>query len=214
MTSRDGEGCYGGRPGASRHGGADGHRALIRDGGQMENTRQRPVLYIVACGGYAAGHLPDFVSFAQSQGWDVCVIATPQGTKFADTRLLSELTGHPVRSQYKQPEDPDVLPPADAFVVAPATFNTINKWASGISDTLALGLLNEALGDGLPIIAAPWPNAGLIRHPAFQRSISDLRSWGVRIILDPDNPARPGGLAAFPWDKLKAALPDLLPETR
>jgi flavoprotein len=35
-------------------------------------------------------------------------------------------------------------------VVAPATFNTINKWAQGISDTLALGLLNEATGLGLP----------------------------------------------------------------
>jgi hypothetical protein len=76
----------------------------------------------------------------------VCVIVTPDGAKFADLAGLAELTGHPVRSQYKQPDDPDVLPPPDAFVVAPATFNTINKWANGISGTLALGLLNEALG--------------------------------------------------------------------
>jgi Flavoprotein len=34
----------------------------------------------------------------------------------------------------------------DAIIVAPATFNTINKWAVGISDTLALGLLTEAIG--------------------------------------------------------------------
>lgn len=49
-----------------------------------------------------------------------------------------------MRFQYKHPDEPDVLPPADAFVVAPATFNTIDKWAQDISDTLALGLLNEA----------------------------------------------------------------------
>ncbi len=111
-----------------------------------------------------------------------------------------------MRSEYKQAEEPDVLPPADAFVVAPATFNTINKWANGISDTLALGLLNEALGMGMPAIAVPWPNSGLMRHPAFQRSIRELREWGVQIILDPERPALPRGSAAFPWDELRAAL--------
>jgi len=173
----------------------------------MPDAGKQPVLYVVACGGRPSGHMAEFVSFAQAQGWDVCVIATPDGTKFLDVTRLADQTGHPVRSQYKQPDEPDVLPPADAFVVAPATFNTINKWAQGISDTLALGLLNEATGMGLPIVAVPWPNAALLRHPAFQRSIADLTAWGVRIILDP---ARPAGVGAFPWDKLHTALPDLL----
>src|SRR5262249_55952637 len=103
-------------------------------------------------------------------------------------------------------DEPDVLPPADAFVVAPATFNTINKWAQGISDTLALGLLNEAMGQGLPIVAAPWPNASLMRHPAFRRSISDLSSWGIRIIFDPH---RRAGAAPSPWPKIRPLLPEL-----
>jgi flavoprotein len=30
------------------------------------------------------------------------------------------------------PDEPDELPAADAVVVAPATFNTVNKWAAGI----------------------------------------------------------------------------------
>ena len=100
------------------------------------------MLYVVACGGPPAAQLDAFTGFAQQHGWDVCVIATPDGTKFLDAERLAGLTGHPVRSQYKQPDDPDVLPPADAFVVAPATFSTINRLALGISDTLALGLLN------------------------------------------------------------------------
>jgi phosphopantothenoylcysteine synthetase/decarboxylase len=154
------------------------------------------------------------VSFAQAQGWDVCVIATPDGTKFLDAARLADQTGHPVRSQYKQPDEPDVLPPADAFVVAPATFNTINKWARGNSDTLALGLLNEATGGGLPIVAAPWLGAALLRHPAFQRSIADLREWGVDIIFDPAHPSPPAGTSAFPWDKLRTALDDLLQSLR
>ncbi len=164
----------------------------------------RPVLYVVACGGYPTVQLPDFVRFAQGQGWDVCVIATPDGLKFVSEAELIELTGHPVRSTYKRPEDGDVLPSADAFVIAPATFNTINKWANGISDTLALGLMNEALGLGLPMIAAPWPDAGLMRHPAFQRSLTDLRQWGVQVILDAD--FLPEKSADFPWDRVRAAL--------
>jgi len=82
---------------------------------------------------------------------------------------------------------------------------------AGISDTLALGLLNEAVGLGLPIVAAPWPNIALACHPAFQASVARLREWGVRVILDP---ARlPGAsdpdAAVFPWPELRAALTGL-----
>lgn len=169
-----------------------------------------PVLYVIACGGRPAGDLPAFVAVAQADGWDVCVITTPSGLKFIDGERLADLTGHPVRADYKRPEEPDVLPPADAFVVAPATFNTINKWAHGISDTLALGLLNEAVGLRRPIVAAPWPNQALARHPVFTRSIAELRSWGVTILLDlerlpaPDSAAP--GTATFPWDELQKEL--------
>ena len=169
------------------------------------------VLYVIACGGPPAGDLPQFVAQAQGLIWDVCVIATPSGLKFLDAAALAEQTGHPVRSDYKQPDEPDVLPPADAFVVAPATFNTINKLAAGISDTLALGLLNEGLGGGKPIIAAPFPNQALAKHPAFGRNLAALRSWGVELIFDADLARLPGppddpGSVVFPWTSLIEAL--------
>ncbi len=130
-----------------------------------------PVLYVIACGGRPAADLPEFITWAKTCGWDVCVIATPSGMKFLDADRLARLTGHPVRSDYKQPDDPDVLPfPPQVLVAAPATFNTVNKWAAGISDTLALGLLNEALCADNEIIAAPFPNKTLAAHPAFRRS--------------------------------------------
>ena len=135
------------------------------------------------------------------------MVPTPDGAKFLDVAELKALTGHPVRVQFKNPDDPDVLPPADAMVIAPATFNTINKLAHGISDTLALGLLNEAVGLGLPITAVPWPNAALARHPAFRRSVAELLDWGLTVILDParlpdagDEPAfSPGSCSARTW---------------
>ncbi|HSV64947.1 MAG TPA: flavoprotein [Mycobacteriales bacterium] len=174
----------------------------------MTASTDKPVLYIVACGGRPAGDLPDFVIKLKADGWDVCVIATPSAIKFMDAERLSELTGHVVRYDYKQPDEPDALPPAGAIAVAPATFNTINKWAHGTSDTLALGILNEAIGLGLPVVAVPVPNVALAKHPAFQESVERLRSWGVNLIFDPDRYPLPtpnmGPAAAklFPWESL------------
>ncbi|MGH4016619.1 MAG: flavoprotein [Pseudonocardiaceae bacterium] len=178
----------------------------------MTASPTRPVLYIVACGGRPAGDLPSFVPKVQAQGWEVCVIATPSAVKFMDLSTLSELSGHVVRYDYKQPDEPDVLPQADAIAVAPATFNTINKWAHGSNDTLALGILNEAIGLGLPIVAVPVPNSALAKHPAFQESVERLHAWGVRLIFDPERYPLPtpnmGPPAAklFPWDALLAEI--------
>ena len=148
----------------------------------LSRLMPRPVLYVVACGARPAADLPPFVAEMREAGWDVCVIATPDGLKFIDRMKLEALTGHPVRSEYKQPDEPDVLPPADAFVIAPATFNTVNKLAHGSSDTLALGLLNEGLGRGRPIIVVPVVNADLARHPAFPTSLASLQEWGVQVV--------------------------------
>ncbi len=179
-----------------------------------------PVLYVVACGGRPAGDLPSFIPKLKVQGWEVCIIATPSALKFIDLAVLGELTGHVVRYDYKQPDEPDVLPPADAIAVAPATFNTINKWAHGSSDTLALGILNEAIGLGLPMVAVPVPNIALAKHPAFQESVGRLRSWGVRLLFDPERYPLPtpnmGAPAAklFPWDALIEATGELRAEVR
>jgi phosphopantothenoylcysteine synthetase/decarboxylase len=168
------------------------------------------VLYVVACGGYPAESLPALVTWAQGANWDVCVIATPKGIEFLDVPGLRQLTGHPVRYDYKQPDDPDVLPSADAFLIAPATFNTINKLAAGISDTLALGLLNEAIGFGKPMVAVPWPNRVLAQRLPFRNGVESLRREGVSFVLDHDLlPAPASGRAGantFPWDQVHQEL--------
>jgi Flavoprotein len=147
------------------------------------------VLYIMSCGSSSGMLVEDLVQLAQAAMWKVCVITTPEGTKFIDIPKLEQLTGYPVRSQYKRAEEPDVLPRADAIVVFPATFNTINKWASGISDTLVVGTLCEYMGLGAPIIAIPCfrTGGGLDGHPIFFKNLEFLQACGVRVIYEPEN---------------------------
>jgi phosphopantothenoylcysteine synthetase/decarboxylase len=171
------------------------------------------VLYVIACGSPAARRVGVLVDLAQRDGWDVCVVTSPDGRKFVDVPALAAQTGHPVRSVYKNPGDPDVLPDADAIIVAPATVNTINKWSAGIADTLPLGLIVEGLGKGLPIVALPFTNAAMAAHPAFGESVARLRGWGVTI-LHGDDVIRlhaPGTGDAqvddIPWHLALAALP-------
>lgn len=133
-----------------------------------------------------AGHLRELVALAHETGWQVAVVTTPDGGKFLDQRALAAQTGHPVRSDFKSPDEGDVLPPADAILVAPATVNTVNKWACGIADTLALGLLIEGYGLGLPTVAVPYTNTAMAAHPTFRDSLRRLRSWGVRVLFGED----------------------------
>jgi Flavoprotein len=146
------------------------------------------VLYHIICGSSSAPLASECVKQAQAVGWDVCIITTPHGTKFIDRPLLEALTGRPVRSEYKRPEEPDIFPRADAIVVFPATFNTMNKWALGISDTLAVGLLCEYTGLKMPIVAVPcfMTGGGLDTHAAFPRSIRMLRRYGVQVLYHPE----------------------------
>ena len=171
----------------------------------MNDDQRARVLYVIACATPAARRVGTLVDLAQEQGWTVCVIGTPQAVKFLDSPALEQQTGFPVRSEYKQPGTPDVLPPADAMIVGGASFNTINKWAQGNADNLALGLLTEAVGLGLPLVALPFLNAAQAAHPAFYRSVKELRDMGVRVLIDDEGyrPCQPGEgskhLAAYPW---------------
>ena len=84
------------------------------------------VLTIVACGAGPAAAISTCVKLAQDRGWTVQVIATPAALEFFDAAAIADQTGCPVRSQYAKPGAPRSLIP-DAILVAPATYNTINK---------------------------------------------------------------------------------------
>jgi phosphopantothenoylcysteine decarboxylase len=165
--------------------------------------KKRKVLHIIVCAAPPASQIHELVTLAQAHGWETCVIATPEATKFIDRDHLTSLTTYPVRSEYKVPGEVDPLPQPDAIAVVPATFNTINKWALGVADTLAVGMLCEHLGREVPIVVVPYLKDDLARHPAFPRSLRMLRGRRIRVLYEPKKYASP---SMVPWDKILRAL--------
>jgi phosphopantothenoylcysteine synthetase/decarboxylase len=162
------------------------------------------VLSVIVCGAGPASAIGALIGQANERGWTVQVIATPAALDFLDVAAVEKQTGHPVRSQYRKPGEPR-SEKADAIIVAPATYNTVNKWAQGISDTYALGVLAETTGLGVPIVVMPFVNSALASRPPFRRSVDALRAEGVHILLGPGgiepHPPHTGGelIATWPW---------------
>jgi phosphopantothenoylcysteine synthetase/decarboxylase len=170
----------------------------------MTASDQDRVLSIVVCGAGPAVEIVTFVKLAIDRGWTVQVISTPAAIEFFDQAAVEALIGSPVRSQYSDPGSPRSRIP-DAIAVAPATYNTINKWAQGISDTYALGVLAEQTGRGLPIVVLPFVNSALATRAPFKQSVKSLRTEGVSILLgpgaiEPHEPHTGGSLIdSYPW---------------
>jgi phosphopantothenoylcysteine synthetase/decarboxylase len=170
----------------------------------VTQTGHGRILSVIVCGAGPASAVSTLVRLAHDRGWIVQVVATPAALDFFDPADIEKLTGSPVRSQYRKPSEPRFRD-ADAIIVAPATYNTINKWAYGISDTYALGILAETTGLGVPIVVLPFVNSALASRVPFQRSIESLRAEGVRILLGPGGvqPHEPhtGGtlIDSYPW---------------
>jgi hypothetical protein len=164
--------------------------------------------------------IAEAVESAQREGWDVCVGLTPTAALWLADSLdaLAELTGHPVRSTYKLPGDPDVWPPADVIAVAPATFNTVNAWALGLTDRFVVGVVAEAIGKGIPLVTMPCVNTAYVQHPVFERSVADLRRAGVRVLYGEGGfvPHRPGTSKPenYPWHLVLAAAASAAPHAR
>jgi hypothetical protein len=153
---------------------------------------------------------------AREDGWEVCLGLTPTAAGWLNGSLgaLEELTGHPVRSEYKLPGQRDVWPPADVILVAPATFNTVNAWALGLTNTFVVGVAAEAIGKGVPLVTMPCVNAAYARHPQFERSVEVLRGAGVAVLYGEGgfvpNPPGQGRPSEFPWRLALNAVRDAI----
>lgn len=171
-----------------------------------------PVLYLMICGAGPADHVERMVKLAQDEGWDVWCVATPSAVEhFLDLEALEALTGHQVRTGHQRAGQP-ALPRATAVIVAPASYNTINKWAAGIADTYVLTQLAELTGLGVPIAVLPFVNTALANNRVFHRSVDELRLAGVTVLLGEGgfvpHPPRTGGQAmdGYPWQAALRAV--------
>ncbi|MCM1967985.1 flavoprotein [Streptomyces sp. G1] len=177
----------------------------------MTEPQRKPFLYVVVCAAGIAGDVGKLIDAAQGRGWDVGVIATPEGLAFLDTSGIEVRTGYPIRSAWRTPGEARSFPPADAIAVAPATFNTVNKWAAGFADNLALGILCEASGMGIPTAVLPYVNTALAGHRAYGRSLAELGAMGVLIgSYEPHRPKSGGGADRFRWEEAVDLLAPLL----
>ncbi|HWM38428.1 MAG TPA: flavoprotein [Streptomyces sp.] len=164
------------------------------------------VLYLLGSAAPPVLDIADVIGRAQADGWSVCVGLTPTAAEWLEDRLpaLEHQTGHPVRSTARMPSDGDVWPPADAAVVAPATLNTVNTFALGLTPNFVAGYVAEAIGKGWPLAVMPCVNSAYATHPQFARSIETLRGAGVQVLYGEGGfqpyPPGEGTRAAYPWD--------------
>ncbi|WP_327325720.1 flavoprotein [Streptomyces sp. NBC_01210] len=163
------------------------------------------VLYLLGSAAPPVLNVRSVIEQAQAAGWDAYLGLTPMAARWLDDQLpeLERLTGHPVRSKYKLPIEPDVWPPADVAILAPATFNTINQWALGITEKFIVGFAAEGIGKGIPLITMPCVNAAYVQHTQFHQSVSTLRGMGVQVLYGeggfvPNEPGK-GRPDSYPW---------------
>lgn len=106
---------------------------------------------------------------------------TPNAARVVAFRDLADVPGaRVVESYFDAAIRPQ--PPRGIVLFAPCGFNSLNKLAAGIADTLALSIVAEAIGRRTPVIVAPSLNQPLLSHPAAQASLRTLSAWGVTIV--------------------------------
>ena len=142
-------------------------------------------IVFVLTGSVAAYKACDALSRLVQLGHKVRTVATPSALRFVGAATLEGLTGERVLSDLFEPgsalEHIQLGRWADAVVVCPATANTINRLAAGLSDDLP-GALFLAHDRSKPFLVAPAMNPAMWGHPATKESVSRLAGWGVRFI--------------------------------
>ncbi|MHC1690417.1 MAG: bifunctional phosphopantothenoylcysteine decarboxylase/phosphopantothenate--cysteine ligase CoaBC [Bacteroidales bacterium] len=122
------------------------------------------------------------------QGAEVRVIMTEMAKQFITPLTMATLSKNPILVEFYNPENGDWNSHislgmwADAYLIAPASANTIAKMATGVADNL---LLTTYLSARCPVIVAPAMDVDMYLHTATQKNIETLALRGVEII-DPN----------------------------
>jgi phosphopantothenoylcysteine decarboxylase/phosphopantothenate--cysteine ligase len=136
-------------------------------------------------GSIAAYKAADLVSRLTKSGHEVHVVMTKDAQEFITPLTLQTLSRQPVTTDlYDEKADwhpghIELADNADLLVVAPATANTIAKFANGIADDTLGAIHLAALA---PLLIAPAMNGKMWKHPATQKNVETLRERGAEFI--------------------------------
>lgn len=167
-------------------------------------------------GSIAAYKTAALIRLLVKEGTEVKVVMTPLAKEFITPLTLATLAKNPVLVDFWNPVNGDWNSHvdlgiwADAFLIAPASANTMAKMAAGIADNL---LLTTYLSARCPVFIAPAMDLDMLSHPATRKNIEILKSYG-NIILEPATGELASGLVGKGRmeepEKLVAALRDHL----
>lgn len=136
-------------------------------------------------GGIAAYKTASLIRDLVKRGAEVKVVMTEKAKEFITPLTLATLSKNPVLVDFFDPTDGrwnshvSLGLWADAYIIAPATANTLAKMAHGIADNL---LTTTYLSARCPIFAAPAMDLDMYAHCTTQNNLSILRQQGVQLI--------------------------------
>ena len=136
-------------------------------------------------GSIAAYKAAPLIRLLVKEGVEVKVIMTALAKEFITPLTLATLAKNPILVDFFDPTNGnwnshvDLGLWADAYLIAPATANTIGKMATGVADNL---LLTTYLSAKCPVFVAPAMDLDMFAHPAMQRNLETLRLIGNQII--------------------------------
>lgn len=136
-------------------------------------------------GGIAAYKCAPLVREFVKRGAEVKVVMTPLAKQFITPLTMATLSRNPILVDFFNPENGEWNSHvnlgmwADVYLIAPATANTIGKMANGVADNL---LLTSYLSAKCPVFFAPAMDLDMYKHPAVQKNIATLISYGNHVI--------------------------------
>jgi phosphopantothenoylcysteine decarboxylase/phosphopantothenate--cysteine ligase len=141
---------------------------------------------LLITGSIAAYRMPDLVRDFRREGADVVVYATNEGLRYVAKEALEWCSQNPVIDRFtSEAEHLSDVTPFDVFVVAPASYNILNKAALGIADCVVSSAIAAALGRmermGIPLLFAPAMH-GSMHNKILTRSMQTLQEMGVSLI--------------------------------
>ena len=157
-------------------------------------------------GGIGAYKAVEIARGLQKNGHDVVAVMTRSAERFVGALTFEAITRRAVITDQWQPganadiEHISIASTIDLLLVAPATANTIGKFANGLADDFLSSLYTATRA---PVLIAPAMNSNMFDHPAVARNLETLMARGVHIV-DPGS-----GYLACGWiGKGRLAEPD------